>query len=68
VRIHSNKITFKERGSSTVIGEDITWEGTTTERYRFAWGTLRRMIVNPNANFNRAMAVWARNHDCEVLD
>jgi len=67
IRVMSNRVTYKSGSASKLLGEKVTWEGTTTACYRHAYGTLRRLIINPSIHFMGQVAVWTANLDCEVI-
>lgn len=50
------------------IAKNVTWEGTTTDRYKVYDGKLRRLIIKPSVDFFRSKEIWQVDTDCEVLD
>lgn len=67
VRITSRLIRWVERGSVRTIAENITWEGTTTDRYFFYKGAQRRLLVDHTAGFWQEYGIWQRNARCDIV-
>lgn len=66
VRVTSKLIRWVKHQSEQVIGEDVTWEGTTTDRYFYYKGALRRLLVDHTVDFAE-YGIWQKDTNCEVI-
>lgn len=67
VRITSRLIRWIERGVVSTLAENVTWEGTTTDRYFFYKGARRRLLVDHTAGFWQEYGIWQRDTTCEII-
>ena len=69
VRITSKLIHWVEHGRDTTVAENLTWEGTTTDRYYFYKGAHRRLITNHTVDMWGEYGIWQRDtDDCEIIE
>lgn len=68
VRIRAKLVRWVDAGIEHIIGEDLTWEGRTTDKYYNFQGTKRRLIVDHNIKGWKQMGIWQRDIEVEVLD
>lgn len=68
VRVTSKLIHWVEHGRDTTVAENLTWEGTTTDRYYYYKGAHRRLIVDHTVDMWNEYGIWQRDtEECEVI-
>jgi hypothetical protein len=67
VRITSRLIRWVEHGAERPIAEEVTWEGTVTDRYYYYKGARRRLVVNHTVEFWDEYGVWQKDCECEII-
>lgn len=68
VRFTSKLIRWVEHRYQRTVAEDVTWEGTTTDRYFYYKGERRRLIVNHTVDFWDEYGIWQRDTECEIIN
>lgn len=68
VRLTSTLITWVDKNREETIGENVTWEGVTTNRYRHFRGVRRRLLINPTVSSHGELGIWQRDCDCELVE
>lgn len=66
VRLTSKLVRWVEHQSEQKIAENVTWEGTTTDKYFYYRGAERRLIVDHTIDFPE-YGIWQRDTECEVI-
>lgn len=67
VRITSRLVRWVEGSAEIDIAQDITWEGTTTDRYYYYKGARRRLIVKHTMMNWPELGIWQRDCECEIV-
>lgn len=67
VRVTSRLIRWVEHGSESRVAEDVTWEGTTTNRYFYYKGYRRRLIIDHTLNWPE-YGVWQKDIEVELTE
>lgn len=67
MRITSKLIRWVEHQSERKIAEDVTWEGTTTDKYFHYKGAERRLIVEHTIDWPE-YGVWQADKEVEVIN
>lgn len=66
VRVVSKVIRWVERGSEQIVGQELTWEGTTTDSYYYFKGCRRRLLINHTIGVNE-FGIWQADVECEII-
>lgn len=66
VRLTSKLVRWVEHQSEQKIAENVTWEGTTTDKYFYYKGAERRLIVDHTIEFAE-YGVWQRDTEAIVI-
>jgi hypothetical protein len=66
VRITSKLIRWVEYGSEQLVGDETTWEGTTTDRYFFYKGFKRRLIVDHTVEWDE-YGIWQKDTEAVTI-
>jgi len=66
VRITSKLIRWRECGEDMKVGENVTWEGTTTDYYEVFRGERRRLITDHTIALWRGTGIFQTDCECEV--
>lgn len=67
VRLTSKTIRWSEHSSVLAVADNLTWEGTTTDRYFFYKGARRRLLVDHTIEAWDEYGVWQRDTTCEII-
>ena len=68
VRITTERIRWAALGGEiTLLGENVTWEGTTTGSRKYLGKARRRLIIEHTLEFYVENGVWQRDIECEVI-
>lgn len=67
VRLTSKTIKWSERSIEQGVADNVTWEGTTTNRYFHYKGARRRLLVNHTIELWSEYGIWQRDTEVELL-
>lgn len=67
VRLTSKLIRWVEHQTEKTVEDDITWEGTVTDRYFYYKGAQRRLLVRHTINWPE-YGIWQKDCECEVIN
>lgn len=66
VRVTSKLIRWVEHQSEQILGENITWEGTTTDRYCYYKAAERRLLIQHTVDWPE-FGIWQKDCECEIV-
>lgn len=67
VKLTAKLIRWVDHRAEHNLGEHITFEATTTDRYFTYKGARRRLLIDHTLNYVKEYGIWQKNTDCEVI-
>jgi hypothetical protein len=68
VRLTAKTVRWVERGAEMEVGQNVTFEGTTTDAYFTFRGVKRRLIVDHTIPEWGRHGTWQRDCECELIE
>lgn len=67
VRVTSKLIRWVEHQTEQRLAENVTWEGTVTDKRHYYKGAMRVLLINHTIDWPE-FGVWQRDCECEIIE